>query len=126
MDASRLSTEEANLERLLRSAYGPSARPDPAAGAALLARLHAELPSAPVLGPRRLPADMPASFPDAALLLLAGAFLLAAAWLLSRLSGGGSSLAADPALVLAAVAIAANLVLAPAAGAVIVYRRRYA
>ena len=104
---------EENVARLVQAACGPEARPSQAARTRVLSVLMAEAHTHPA----------PAPFPDAAVALLGVFIVLAGVWLAVRAASGAS----HPALAIVAATVALNLILAPVAGAAIVWhRRRYA
>lgn len=113
MDTEYPGQAEQNTALLIRAAMGPDARPAAGLRRSMLRRLLQERArSAPV------------AFPDAVLALLGGLLLAAAGFMVWLAGQGGGSAAANPALLLAAVALGLNLLLVPVAGLVIVLGRK--
>lgn len=106
---------EENTARLVRAAYGPSARPSPEASQRVFRLL---------LGHVRVRPATP-GFPDAALVALGAIVVFLAVGLAIQVAFPMTSLNASPSLLAAAMVLILNLAWVPVASIVIVLRRRY-
>jgi len=106
---------EENAARLVRAAYGPSARPSPKASKRVFRLL---------LGQVRARSATP-SFPDAALAVLGAIVALLAVFLAVQSALPRTSLGTNPSLLAAAIMLVLNLAWVPVASIVIVMRRRH-
>ena len=111
---SEQNIEEENLEKLLQSAYGLQARPDPLKKAATLR----------TLAEAAKPQITPSEFPEKALALLTLLLVGVGFWVLFQVASGSFMANQDEALEVMALFVLANLLLTPVAGFLIVARRR--
>jgi hypothetical protein len=100
---------EENAARLIRAAYGPDARPGSQASETAYRLLLAH-----VRAKRAAP-----DFPDLALGILGAVFVCTAAWLAARVLLDGTSLLADPSLVVVSTWVILNLAMLPIASIII-------
>jgi len=106
---------EENTARLVRAAYGPSARPSPQASERVFRLLLGHVKERPATP----------SFPDAALVALGALVAAVAVCVAAQVVLPRASLGASPSLLAAAMMLVLNLAWVPVAGIVIVMRRRH-
>ena len=103
-----------NTAHLIRAAFGPHARPSARAAEQALRLLLDQV--------RERSSEAP--FPDAAVGVLGATLVLAATWLTVQVIVSGTSLTVNPALLMMAAWLGANLALVPVASIVILIRRQ--
>ena len=103
-----------NTAHLVRAAFGPHARPSARATEQTLRLLLDRV--------RKQPAEVP--FPDAVMGFLGATLVLAATWLAAQVAVIGTLSSGNPALLMLAAWLGANLALVPVASIVILIRRQ--
>jgi hypothetical protein len=103
-----------NVAHLIRTAFGPQARPSARAAEQALRLLLDQVQGR----------STEIAFPDAAVGILGATLVLAATWLTAQVIVSGPSLTANPSLLMMAAWLGANLALVPVASIVILIRRQ--
>jgi hypothetical protein len=106
---------ETNISHLIQAAYGPSSRPSRQARDRVFCLLHEN-----VRAVRKL-----ATFPELVLALLGGSLVALGAWWIASTIAGPLAISRNPYMGLFVAVLVINLIFVPAAGTLVVVRRRY-
>jgi hypothetical protein len=106
---------EEKIKRLIRTTYTPSARPNSQVKTRVFNLLLDQM--------RKRPATI--MFPDSVVGILSLILISIAFYIASQIALAGASFTADPSLMIMAIWLLPNLLVLPAAGIVILLRRRH-